>query len=69
MHGDLVGRDFTADGPNQLRLYDITEHTTCEWASLTSAQSKDVFSNRAVGSSTDSRMITSLTTTQALHSA
>lgn len=28
VHDDLVNRDFTADGPNQLWLTDITEHWT-----------------------------------------
>lgn len=28
VHDDLVQRDFTADGPNQLWLTDITEHWT-----------------------------------------
>ncbi|MCQ1581873.1 hypothetical protein [Streptomyces parvus] len=28
MHDDLVGRAFTADGPNRLWLTDVTEHPT-----------------------------------------
>ena len=28
VHDDLVGRDFTAEAPNQLWLADITEHRT-----------------------------------------
>jgi putative transposase len=30
VHDDLVGRDFSAQGPNQLWLSDITEHPTRE---------------------------------------
>ncbi|MGR6999409.1 hypothetical protein ACU686_16715 [Yinghuangia aomiensis] len=30
VHDDLVRRDFTANGPNMLRLTDITEHLTAE---------------------------------------
>ncbi len=34
MHEDLVGRDFTASGPNEWWLADISEHRTLEgkWA-------------------------------------
>ena len=55
MHDDLVGRDFTAEGPNQLWLTDITEHPTAE-GKLYLCAVKDVFSNRIVGYSIDSRM-------------
>jgi putative transposase len=34
VHDDLVGRDFTADAPNQLWLSDITEHRTRRWQAL-----------------------------------
>jgi len=54
-HDDLVGRDFTADGPNRLWLTDITEHRTAE-GKLYLCAVKDVFSNRIVGYSIDSRM-------------
>jgi len=30
VHDDLVGRVFSADGPNQLWLTDLTEHPTSE---------------------------------------
>jgi len=55
VHADLVGRDFTATGPNQLWLTDITEHRTAE-GKLYSCAIKDVFSNRIVGYSIDTRM-------------
>lgn len=55
VHDDLVGRDFTAQGPNQLWLTDITEHPTAE-GKLYLCAIKDVFSNRIVGYSIDSRM-------------
>lgn len=52
---DLVERNFTAGGPKQLWLVDITEHRTregklCLWAV------KDVFSRRIVGYSISDRM-------------
>jgi putative transposase len=46
---------FTADGPNQLWLTDITEHRTAE-GKLYLCAIKDVFSNRIVGYSIDTRM-------------
>lgn len=55
VHDDLVQRNFTADQPNQLWLTDITEHHTSE-GKLYSCAIKDVFSNRIVGYSMDSRM-------------
>ncbi len=55
VHDDLVGGDFTAKGPNQLWLTDITEHATAE-GKLYLCAVKDVFSNRIVGYSIDSRM-------------
>ena len=54
-HDDLVRRDFTATGPNELWLTDITEHWTRE-GKLYLCAIKDVFSNRIVGWSIDSRM-------------
>ena len=62
VHDDLVGRDFTADAPNQLWLADITEHRTNE-GKLYLCAIKDVFSNRIVGYSIDSRMKSRLATT------
>jgi transposase InsO family protein len=55
VHDDLVQRDFTASGPDQLWLADITEHPTRE-GKLYLCAVKDVFSNRIVGYSIDSRM-------------
>jgi putative transposase len=55
VHDDLVLRDFTADAPNQLWLADITEHWTRE-GKLYVCAIKDVYSNRIVGYSIDSRM-------------
>jgi len=56
VHDDLVGRNFTAHAPNELWLADITEHRTIE-GKLYVCAIKDVFSNRIVGYSIDSRMI------------
>jgi putative transposase len=67
VHDDLVGRDFTADIPNELWLADITEHRTGE-GKLYLCAIKDVFSNRIVGYSIDSRMKSRLAV-QALASA
>lgn len=64
---DLVGRRFAADAPNRLWLADITEHRTAE-GKLYVCAIKDVFSNRIVGYSIDSRMKSRLAT-QALASA
>ncbi len=55
VHDDLVNRDFTANGPNRLWLADITEHRTDE-GKLYLCAIKDVWSNRIVGYSIDSRM-------------
>lgn len=55
VHDDLVERDFTAGAPNQLWLADITEHWTGE-GKLYLCAIKDVYSNRIVGYSIDSRM-------------
>ena len=55
VHDDLVRRQFSADGPNRLWLADITEHWTGE-GKLYLCAVKDVFSNRIVGYSIDSRM-------------
>ena len=54
-HDDLVARDFTADTANALWLTDITEHWTDE-GKLYLCAIKDVWSNRIVGYSIDSRM-------------
>ncbi len=55
VHDDRVRRNFTADGPNQLWLTDITEHPTGE-GKLYLCAVKDVFSGRIVGYSIDARM-------------
>ena len=59
VHDDLVQRAFTADAPNELWLTDITEHRTDE-GKLYLCCVKDVYSNRIVGYSIDSRMKASL---------
>ena len=53
-HG-VVRHKFTADAPNELWLSDITEHWTGE-GKLYVCAIKDVYSNRIVGYSIDSRM-------------
>ncbi len=67
VHDDLVKRDFTADGPNRLWLADITEHRTAQ-GKLYLCAIKDVWSNRIVGYSIDSRM-KSRRAVNALHNA
>jgi putative transposase len=62
VHDDLVNRDFTAEGPNELWLADITEHRTGE-GKLYLCAIKDVYSNRIVGYSIDSRMKSRLAVT------
>jgi putative transposase len=54
-HDDLVRRNFTAHGPNQLWLADITEHPTDE-GKIYLCAIKDAWSNRIVGWSIDERM-------------
>ena len=55
-------REFTAEGPNRLWLTDITEHRTSE-GKLYLCAIKDVWSNRIVGYSIDSRMKSRLAVT------
>jgi transposase InsO family protein len=57
-HG-VVRHEFTATGPNQVWLWDISEHPTRE-GKLYICAIKDVFSNKIVGYSIDSRMKSSL---------
>lgn len=52
--------EFTAEKPNQLWLTDITEHRTTTDGKLYLCAVKDVFSNKIVGYSIDSRMKSSL---------
>jgi putative transposase len=59
VHDDLVQREFTAERANQLWLTDITEHWTDE-GKLYLCAIKDVWSNRIVGYSIDSRMTADL---------
>ncbi len=59
VHDDLVGRQLMADEPDRVWLTDITEHWTSE-GKLYLCAIKDVFSNRIVGYSIDSRMKASL---------
>jgi putative transposase len=54
-----VRHEFTATGPNQLWLTDITEHKTAE-GKLYLCAIKDVHGNKIVGYSIDSRMKASL---------
>ena len=54
-HDDLVRREFTAPGPNQVWLSDLTEHPTRE-GKLYLCAIKDVWSNRIVGYSINERM-------------
>ncbi|MFG2669170.1 IS3 family transposase [Streptomyces sp. NPDC048387] len=62
VHDDLVRRDFTAPGPNRLWLADITEHAAGD-GKLYLCAIKDVFSNRIVGYSIDTRMKSRLAVT------
>ena len=62
VHDDLVTRNFTAEGPNELWLSDISEHPTRE-GKLYLCAIKDEFSNRIVGYCMDSRMKSRLATT------
>ena len=57
-HG-VVRHEFVADGPNKVWLWDISEHPTRE-GKLYICAIKDVWSNRIVGYSIDSRMKSSL---------
>jgi len=62
---DANGRtrhEFTADAPNRLWIGDITEHWTSE-GKLYVCAFKDVYSNRIVGYSIDSRMKSRLAVT------
>lgn len=59
VHDDLLDRRFSADVPDALWLTDITEYHTGE-GKLYLRAIKDVFSNRIVGYSIDSRMKASL---------
>jgi putative transposase len=59
VHDDLVGRQFTAAGPDRTWLTDITEHPTAE-GKLYLCAIKDIWSNRIVGYSMDSRMTAGL---------
>ena len=54
-HDDLVGRNFTADAPNQMWVVDLTEHRTGE-GKLYCCAIKDLFSNRIVGWAIDEHM-------------
>jgi len=54
-HDDLVRGNFTADAPNVVWVADLTEHWTDE-GKLYCCAIKDLFSNRIVGYSIDSRM-------------
>jgi putative transposase len=60
-HG-VTRHKFAADGPNELWLSDITEHRTDE-GKLYLCAIKDMWSNRIVGYSIDSRMKSRLAVT------
>jgi putative transposase len=62
VHDDHVRRVFAASAPDRVWLTDITEHPTNE-GKLYLCAIKDVFSNRIVGYSIDSRMQASLAVT------
>ncbi len=62
VHDDLVRREFSTATPNTVWLTDITEHRTSE-GKLYLCAIKDLFSNRIVGYSIDSRMKASLAVT------
>lgn len=55
MHDDRVQREFTAKGPNEIWLTDITEHATDE-GKLYACAVKDVFAGKIVGYATGPRM-------------
>ena len=57
-HG-VVRHEFAADGPNRVWLWDISEHPTRE-GKLYVCAIKDLWSNKIVGYSIDSRMKSSL---------
>ncbi|MWB97577.1 DDE-type integrase/transposase/recombinase [Agromyces sp. MMS17-SY077] len=57
-HG-VLRHEFVADGPNRLWLWDISEHPTRE-GKLYICAIKDVWSNKIVGYSIDTRMKPSL---------
>ncbi|WP_082399687.1 DDE-type integrase/transposase/recombinase [Pseudonocardia sp. EC080625-04] len=58
---DLVDRDFTVDGPDELWCTDITEHPT-EEGKVSCAAVLDAYSRRVVGWSIDDNMRTELVT-------
>lgn len=59
VHDDIVDRQFAAGGPSEIWLTDITEHRTDE-GKIYLCAIKDVYSNKIVGYSIDSRMKASL---------
>lgn len=59
VHDDLVDRDFTADGPNERWVGDITEHRT-RTGKLYLCTFKDLWSNRIVGYSMNDPMTAEL---------
>ncbi len=62
VHDDYVKRNFTAQGPDQVWVTDITEHPTAE-GKLYCCAIKDLFSNRIVGYALDARMTAQLAVT------
>lgn len=55
-----IRHQFTADKPNQLWLTDITEHSTTNQGKVYLCAIKDVFANRIVGYSIETRMTAQL---------
>jgi len=66
VHDDLVRRVFKSGGVNRLWLTDVTEHPTTE-GKLYLCAVKDVYSNRIVGYSIDSRMTAHLAVSALRH--
>lgn len=62
VHDDHVRRNFTAHGPDQVWVTDITEHPTGE-GKVYCCAIKDLFSNRIVGYAIDERMTAQLAVT------
>lgn len=69
VHDDLVCRQFSAEGPDQVWLPDITEHWTVADGKLYLCAIKDLWSNRIVGYAIGDRMKAQLAVTALNHAA
>lgn len=69
VHDDQLERDFTAAGPNQAWVGDITEHPTTTEGKLYLCTFKDLWSNRIVGYSMGPNMTSRLATNALNHAA